>query len=182
NKKIAEAVDLINSLNAVRGKFFHAIVVAAYQARDWLHGLQNKSKGNRMVRELFSGAEKNSKELPSIRRQIKRHASVVQPSASKLKIQAFGNAVVFIDSKPTNWQTQAVRELFFYFLKMRKPLTKEQIGEFLWPDKYELSKLNLRFKNEMYRLRKVVGQNTIRYENDLYSFNQEIDYEYDVED
>lgn len=182
NKESMEATKLINSLTTIRGKFFHSIVVAAYQARDWLHGLQNKSKDNRNVRELILSAEKLAKELPSIRREVKRHASVVQPSASKLKIQAFGNAVVFIDSKPSTWQTQAVRELFFYFLKMHKALTKEQIGELLWPDKYEPSKLNLRFKNEMYRLRKVVGQNAIRYENDLYGFNHDVDYEYDVED
>ncbi|MBL8099458.1 MAG: tetratricopeptide repeat protein [Anaerolineales bacterium] len=182
NKKIDEAIENINLLTTTRGKLLHSFFVAAYQANNWLHGLQNKSTNNRMVRELILGAEKLAKELPSIRRQVKRHASVVQPSASKLKIQAFGNAIVFIDSKPSTWQTQAVRELFFYFLKMHKSLTKEQIGELLWPNKYELSKLNLRFKNEMYRLRKVVGQNAIRYENDLYSFNHDIDYEYDVED
>jgi two-component SAPR family response regulator len=182
NKESMEATKLINSLNTIRGKFFHSIVVAAYQARDWLQGLPNKSTNNRMVRELIVGAEKLAKELPSIRRQVKRHASVIQPSTSKLKIQAFGNAMVYLDSKPSTWQTQAVRELFFYFLRMHKSLTKEQIGELLWPDKYEPSKLNLRFKNEMYRLRKVVGQNAIRYENDLYGFNHDIDYEYDVED
>jgi LuxR family transcriptional regulator, maltose regulon positive regulatory protein len=182
NKKTDEAIENINLLTTTRGKLLHSFFVAAYQAGDWLHGLQNKSTNNRMVRELILGAEKLAKELPAIRRQVKRHASVVQPSASKLKIQAFGNAVVFIDSKPSTWQTQAVRELFFYFLKTHRALTKEQIGELLWPDKYEPSKLNLRFKNEMYRLRKVVGQNAIRYENDLYGFNHDIDYEYDVED
>ncbi len=182
NKKIDKAIENVNALITTRGKLPHSFFVAAYQAHAWLSGLQNKSTNNRVVRELVLGAEKLAKELPSIRRQVKRHASVVQPSASKLKIQTFGNALVYIDNKPSTWQTQAVRELFFYFLKMHKALTKEQIGELLWPDKYEPSKLNLRFKNEMYRLRKVVGQNTIRYENDLYGFNHDIDYEYDVED
>lgn len=182
NKNTDKAIETINSLTAPRGTLPHSFLVAAYQARNWLYGLQGKLTNNPMARELILGAEKFAKELPTVRRQVKRYASVIQPSAPKLKVQAFGHAMVLIDGKPSVWQTQSVRELFFYFLKTRKPLTKEQIGETLWPSKYAPAQLNLRFKNEIYRLRKATGQNTIRYENDLYRFNYDIDYEYDVED
>lgn len=184
NKKSNQAAEILNSLSTVRGKLFHTTIVAAYQARQWLSGLQSAPNANRMIRELITEAEKFAKELPPTRRQVKRQAQVVPPSAPKYHIQAFGNAVVTINGKhltTSDWQTQAVRDLFFYFLNLRKPMTKEQIGEALWQGMYETAKLNLRFKNDIYRLRKAVGQNVIVYENDLYRFNHNLDYEYDVE-
>ncbi|MBX3036192.1 MAG: tetratricopeptide repeat protein [Anaerolineales bacterium] len=184
NKKSSEAIKLLNSLSTVRGKIFHPAIVAAYQAREWLEDLQSGTNPSRTVRELITGAEKFAKEIPPTRRQVKRQSNVIPPSAPKFNIQAFGNAMVYVDGKPltkSDWQTQAVRDLFFYFLSIHKPMTKEQIGELLWPDTYESAKLNLRFKNDMYRLRKAVGQNVIVYENDFYRFNHHLDYEYDVE-
>lgn len=184
SRKSNEAIELLNSLSIIRGKLFHTTIVAAYQAREWLDGLQNGSNSSRIVRELIAGAERFAKEIPPIRRQVKRQAHAIPSSAPKINIQAFGNAMVYVDGKPltkSDWQTQAVRDLFFYFLSLHKPMTKEQIGELLWRDAYETAKLNLRFKNDMYRLRKAVGQNVILYENELYRFNHNLDYEYDVE-
>ncbi|MBE0670794.1 MAG: tetratricopeptide repeat protein [Anaerolineales bacterium] len=180
----AEAAQGIKSLYGNRSQIPHAVLVAVHQARSWLDALQNNPDIARSIRDLFSQADRLANKIPPTRRQVRRQAHVIQGPTPHLAIQAFGQTVVSLGGRPlavSDWQTQSVRELFFFFLTISKPMTREQIGEILWPDIYEPAKLKLRFKNEIYRLRKAVGQEVILYKDIYYSFNRKLDYEYDVE-
>ena len=171
-------------LSVASGKIPNPVLVAVYQARAWLEVLQKDRDSARAAGDLFSQAFRLGEKLPSIRRHLRRQAHVMQVPEPHISIQALGRAQVSVGSKLltlSDWQTQSVRDLFFYFLRTTRPLTKEQIGETLWPDQYDTSKLKLRFKNEIYRLRRAVGQEVIQFEDVYYSFNRNLDYEYDVE-
>ena len=54
-----------------------------------------------------------------------------------LVIRAFGRAEVSVNGRGiamSDWKTKSVRDLFFYFLFRQEAVTKEQIGEALWPE------------------------------------------------
>ncbi len=183
-KNYVSARDVIKAIPDGRGQVADAILVAIYQAHSWLDGLQKDEEIGRLVSDLLTRAGRISGKIPSIRRQLHRMEHVIHIPNPHLIIQAFGRASVSVGGKPltiADWQTQSVRDLFFYFLTSRKPLTKEQVGATLWPDVDEPQKLKLRFKNHMYRLRRAVGQDVITYEDVFYRFNHALDFEYDVE-
>lgn len=178
------AIETLGKIATNRGRIPHAALVAAHQAKDWLPDLQRNASGGRSLRDLFAQAERFGKNISFIRRQLRRQVQAIQTPTPRLEIEAFGQASVSINGKPltlSDWQTQSVRELFFFFLSADKPLTREQVGEVLWPDLYDPPKLRLRFKNDMYRLRRAVGQDVVIFKENHYSFNRDLDYEYDVE-
>ncbi len=159
-------------------------VVVFRQVREWLDDQKNNPDVKRILRDLFEKVYFLDRRLPKTRRQLRRLTHVMEIPTPSLDIRAFGRGEIWVGGKKisiTEWQTQSVRELFFYFLTENKPLTREQIGETLWQNTEEPARLKLRFKNEMYRLRRAVGQDTILFEHDYYRFNSTIEHEYDVE-
>jgi len=170
--------------SVAQGKIPNSVLVAVHQTWTWLEGLQKDGDLLRIAGDLITQAFRLSEKLPSVRRNLRRQAHITQISVPHISIHAFGRAQVSVGNKLltlSDWQTQSVHDLFFYFLRNSKPLTKEQIGEALWPGQYDTSKLKLRFKNEVYRLRRAVGQEVILFEGIRYAFNHNLDYEYDVE-
>jgi ATP/maltotriose-dependent transcriptional regulator MalT len=183
-KKPADARSKIKELLESENHTEHRVLVFSRQTEVWLDSLQDDAEFGRTLRNLFRKSHQLHEKMPAIRRQLRRLARTIEMPDAKLTIQAFGRAQVKIGGKSltlSDWQTQSVRDLFFYFLAMREPLTKEQIGSVFWPGVEELSRLKMRFKNDIYRLRRALGSEIIVYENDLYSFNHALDYEYDVE-
>ena len=99
-------------------------------------------------------------------------------------IKVLGKAEVEVNGRTltmSDWQTQSVRDLFLFLFSSKDGLSKEEIGNALWPDMNEPSRIKLRFKNDLYRVRRAIGNEIILFKDDLYFFNRELDYGYDVQ-
>jgi len=180
----ARAKELIRAaLSATSsGQLTHSLIMVARQIRTWLSDLQDDPDLGSMLQDLLKQADAMSTNLRAVRRRLRRMTSAVPLSSPCLVVRAFGKAQVKVNGRQvtlSQWQTQEVRNLFFYFLSTSQAMTKEQIGLKFWPD-LSPSQLKIRFKNSIYRLRRALGQDTILYENNLYQFNNTLDYEYDV--
>ena len=162
----------------------HILVVAGREAKDLLKAGQRNPVTARPAATLLKQINRFEIDIPAIRRQIRPQARVIPFGPPKLTIQAFGKAVVELDGRPVNvpeWQNQRrVRELFYFLLARKDGLSKEAIGLIFWPESSD-RQLKLQFKNVIYRLRHALGQDILTYENEIYSFNWKMDYEYDVE-
>lgn len=162
----------------------HALIDTLRQAGSWLVNLKMDAVVGRQLNSLLEKAQRLSLKLPAIRRALRRHASSIQVPSASLSICAFGNPEVSINGQAipmSEWRTQSVRDLFFYFLYRQDAVTKEQIGLALWPETRDVQVLKARFKDQIYRLRRAVGRDIIVFEDEYYRFNRELDYEYDVE-
>ena len=179
NHALNEIKELITGANLE-----HALLVAFRQADSWLSGLQNNIHVGRQLAGFLEKSRRLSVKLPSIRRALRRHAQSIQMPAASLTIRSFGRAEVMVNGRSiamSDWRTRSVRDLFFYFLLKQEAVTKEQLGEELWPETDNPQALKARFKDEIYRLRRAIGKNVIVFNDEYYIFNRALDYEYDVE-
>jgi ATP/maltotriose-dependent transcriptional regulator MalT/DNA-binding SARP family transcriptional activator len=171
-------------LMAMRNKSTHALLITLHQASSWLKGLQNDPEIGRSLTGLLDKSTQLGERIILVRRSLRRHAQSIQLPAASLVIQAFGRAEVSANGRVipmSEWRTKSVRDLFFYFLFKQEAVTKEQVGEDLWPETDDPQALKARFKDEIYRLRRAVGRNAIVFDEVYYRFNRTLDYEYDVE-
>ena len=171
-------------LSTMRNKPAHAVLIALHQACHYLTALQNDPQIGKSLGSLLDRAKRLGERILSIRRTLRRHAQTIQLPAASLTIRAFGRAEVNVNGRTlamSDWRTKSVRDLFFYFLFRQEAVTKEQVGEVLWPETIDPQALKWRFKDEIYRLRRAVGKHAIVFDNIYYCFNRTLDYEYDVE-
>lgn len=165
------------------GQAGHSLYVAVHHARTWLASLQNDPQVGLALSQLFEKADQWQNDLPTVRASLRRITDTLPVSPPRLIIQALGREQVKVNGKlvtTSDWQTQAARDLFFYFLSASQPVTKEQVGVAFWPD-ISPAQLKMRFKINIYRLRHALGQEAVLFEDDHYRFNRALDYEYDVE-
>lgn len=158
------------------------LYVNAEQGRKWLEKFEQSNDVAVSVQQLITKAGQFTRNIPGLRRKLRRISHIISISPPHLVIRSFGSVQVLYNGKKvtlSDWQTKETRDLFFFFLHS-KPVTKEEIAAIFWPD-ISLARLKMRFKTSIYRLRHAVGQETILFEDERYRFNHGIDYEYDVE-
>lgn len=184
NEDEATRQKLILQSNFNEPKKSQSFLLGCQDARVFLEKDEIKNSQDPFILNIFAAMEAHEKEIHQIRRAIRRHAAVIPFAPPKMVIRALGRISVRIANHSitsSDWQVQTARDLFFLLLSHPEGLTKEQIGEIFWPDS-SISELKLRFKNTIYRLRHAAGKNSIPFEGEkYYSFNREMDYEYDVE-
>ncbi len=169
---------------ASQGQNEHAMLVCLAQAARWLESLRSDPEIGRSLGSQLEKAARVASRLPAARRALRHLAEAIQIPSAHLSIRAFGHAEVQVNGKNltmSDWHTQAVRNLLFYFLVEYRPVTKEQIGAAMWPEIEDARTLQTRFRNEMHRLRRAVGREAIVYVDESYRFNRALDYEYDVD-
>jgi ATP/maltotriose-dependent transcriptional regulator MalT len=161
----------------------HTLITSARRARPVLEKLAEYGQIRRQVTSLLDDVSRFEQAIPDLRRRL-RHQQATQPiKTSRLQIQALGKAQVTLDRQvisSSDWQSQKNRDLFYLILSSEKGWTKEALGEQIWPDS-STAQLRLRFKNAIYRVRRVLGQDAILFDGELYFFNRKMDYLYDVE-
>ncbi|HTX93273.1 MAG TPA: tetratricopeptide repeat protein [Anaerolineales bacterium] len=153
------------------------------RARQWLSTMRQDGEVGHLLAPWLDNIAAAERRLPTLRKHLRRLLVTVPIQAPHLSIQAFGKGRVRVDGKmltSAQWKTAAVRELFFYFLYVTHPVTKEEVGAIFWPE-LDTKQLKLRFKNNLYRLRHALGQDVIVFEDEHYRFNHLLDYEYDIE-
>ena len=97
-----------------------------------------------------------------------------QPASRSVRLDALEVSVNGAAFAMSDWRTKSVRDLFFYFLFMQEAVTKEQIGEVIWP-RSKILRYKAAFKDEIYRLRRAVGRNAITFDDEVYYlFNRDV--------
>jgi LuxR family transcriptional regulator, maltose regulon positive regulatory protein len=156
------------------------MIHAGYAAR-WL----KLRKHTRLLRDgslriFLEHARRLLDNLAELRNTIHRPVDETAPPAPRLEITTFGAVRILHDGrqlKPSDWQTREARDLFLYLLQS-PPRTKEQIAVDFWPD-LPPARLRTRFKINIHRIRKALGQDVIQFKGEHYTFNHSIPYYWD---
>jgi LuxR family maltose regulon positive regulatory protein len=161
----------------------HSLLVPARRAKNALKAFEKHTPLSRLTSLLLRHVAEFEQSIPLLRRQVRRAASAVPFASPSMEIQALGRAQVTLNGQvvtSSDWQTQSARDLFFCLLAHPDGLTKDEVGNLIWPESSP-SELKSKFKNAIYRLRQALMQEAVVFIEDRYHFNQALDYAYDVE-
>jgi two-component SAPR family response regulator len=157
-------------------------LIQAGRVGRWLNRRGSRILRESVLRSFFERADRIQKILPEIYSKLESKNKSAEQSVPRLEIISFGDVEVRCNSRAlelSDWQTREARDLFLFLLQS-PPLTKEQIALVFWPD-ISPARLKMRFKINMYRIRKAIGQDAILFDDEHYRFNRDINYYWDRE-
>jgi ATP/maltotriose-dependent transcriptional regulator MalT/DNA-binding SARP family transcriptional activator len=158
----------------------NALIISGRKIVDLIESMQSDPQIKHDVSRLLKRVREFEWDLPGLRRKIRQQALAVPFAPPSLIIQAFAEMVVVINGKMMTlleWKSMLQREIFFFLLTQPNGATKDIIADAVW--RYEGDRK--KFDNALYRLRKVVGNEVVLYQDNRYVFNRELDYTYYVE-
>jgi len=157
-------------------------LIHASRVGSWLRKKQSQLLHDALLQPFFEQAELLREGLPLAYRKLTNKGEYAEPPLATLEITSFGDVEVRYHRQPlgsSDWKTREARDLFFFLLQSG-PRTREQIALVFWPE-ISPARLKMRFKINMYRIRKAVGQDAILFVGDRYRFNRTIQYSWDRE-
>ena len=172
--------EFINSLE--NSEYEKMTISAAFQVRVPLLKALRKANEIKTAETMTERINTFQKSLVHLRASLRPSAVTIPISPILLSVRCFGKVEIRINNEIIpggNWQAQVARDMFLFLLLFPRGGTKEQLGEIFWPGSNQVE-LKLRFKNAMYRLRRVVGGEMIQFKDNLYFFNRKIEHDVDV--
>jgi ATP/maltotriose-dependent transcriptional regulator MalT/DNA-binding SARP family transcriptional activator len=102
----------------------------------------------------------------------------------RVRALCFGRGSVFVGERQVSdieWRSEKSKEMFFFLLARKEPVSKEEIFAALWPD-LPASKCNSNFHSSLYRLRRALFHECVVRGNDgAYALNPRGIFEADVD-
>ena len=159
----------------------HTLVVQGRECRPLLKFAAQVEHYRMAARRLLEQVECFERQLPLLRRSLRRLALAVPFDAPALDIRLMGDTQIEIDGQPLTrleWKSQKQREFLFYLLAHPEGRSRQALASALWVDCEDPKK---RCENTIRAVKKVFGKPVVVFEKGRYYFNQALDYEYDVE-
>jgi DNA-binding SARP family transcriptional activator len=134
------------------------------------------------LRVFFEHALRVLDDLPDLLQTFTASEVSASLQVPRLDIHTFGQIQIYNHGRLlqiADWQTREARDLFLYLLQSPRR-SKEQIAADFWPD-LPPARIKMRFKINIYRIRRALGQDAILFQDDQYAFNRSLVYTWDRE-
>jgi LuxR family maltose regulon positive regulatory protein len=158
------------------------LVITGSEGVKFLQFAQKNPVFEESVTSLLNQIRKFHQAIPLNRRLVRERARAIPLTEPQIQVWGFGEPEVRIHNQHiqlADWQSSEQLEMLFYFLLHPEGVTRSRLEDDFWPEKLRTNDL---FKNAIYRLRSILGNETIVYEHGTYTFNWGLDYACDFEE